>query len=239
MLLRTRTAWLQPQIRGDVEAEESTSRLSRRRSFLRTHRRRRTNSVNDAQVNALGSLYQAERSTGQDLQTLDFFMIATILTYIGVATGWTVASQNSGSAIPKYFYPVLPLPVLGLVGYQILLMALAAAHGRSIQILEEQLWKHVPSVSKNTRHLVGSAAEERVTNVSMKGSFKVLSVYSYAIEGLAVILWLLWTYISSWRAAPKTALSMSWTVSWIVFGVVSIVLFFCSSHKIAPLLKRP
>lgn len=178
------------------------------------------------QVAALGQLYAAERSAGQDIAKLSFTVIGFLLAFVAASAGWVV----SGRSLPPKTYLLVQAPVIGLTGYLIQLMLLTRARGTSIDYLEGQLCEE--AVLSDPHPPIGSKAEKQVTDIAHAGVLGVaLALVMYVAALFTSFAWVCycsWNYLLS---PSRDWLGMSILVVEILLTAINGMMVFVVLHR--------
>lgn len=181
-------------------------------------------------VEALAALYAAERADVQNVLGHSLTLISILVAYSAIiGATWT----EHPDAIPHWMTIFLPVPVLAAIAWHSQMNSLVFAHNQSIQVLEEQLFKHIPSIGNDaTRKLwVGATSGRLVTDVPIlikEKRFALLaaSVTAYGAVGLIVVgltAGSVWISISNNYAAILAYIMAAFYLIIIVFLVWSYI----------------
>jgi len=115
------------------------------------------------QVEALGALYQGEKTDSIGIFNVGMVMMTIIVGYLGASL--TLSEKFGTEALPWRIVVWLPFPLCLVIVYHGLVALSGMSHGISLSIIEDELFRRT-GVPTDLRECVGSAVSNRIMDVN-------------------------------------------------------------------------
>lgn len=154
-------------------------------------------------VEALGALYQGEKSDAASIFNTSMAMMGIGAAYLLGAVGY--ADKYGSSSLPWMAVLLLPAPLWCIAAFHSLITLSAMAHGVSVQIIEDGLFRE-SGISSGLRDSVGSRAGDRIMDIRQSHRIhRFATMFVYGGVGLAVVGFTFYIVWESWVHVPRWA----------------------------------
>ncbi len=156
---------------------------------------------------ALGALYQGEKT-----DAVGIFGVA--MTMMGVAAAYLVgvsalADKYGSQGISWTFVLLLPAPLWLITIYHSLITLSAMRHGRSVDIIETELFNQ-SGLSPTLRDQVGSRAGNKIMDITQAGKAHIVAtVFVYGGFFLGVIIYTVYVIVRAWHHVQPYYIGMA------------------------------
>lgn len=156
-------------------------------------------------VEALGAMYQGEKTDSIGIFNVSMLMMAIVVGYIGTSL---TLSGDFGEGVPWSMVLLLPFPLWLIATYQSLVALSGMTHGISLGILEEALYRETGLPTPGEEHeelqgYVGSQMSNRIMDINhAKPLHQLTSGFVYGGFYFAIIGYTAYIVVDSWRHVP-------------------------------------
>lgn len=147
--------------------------------------------ASDEQVEALGALYQGEKTDSVGIFNVGMVMMTIVVGYLGASL--TLSEKFGTEALPWDIVIWLPLPLCLVLVYQGLVALSGMSHGISLGIIEDELFRRT-GVSAKFRNCIGSAVSNRIMDATVAPWPLRLATY-FVYAGVYLAAWGYTAYI--------------------------------------------
>lgn len=188
----------------------------------------------EVSIAALAALYQGEKTDASYVFNTAMVMMGLSVAYLVGAIPFVAKITPGPNA--RLFLALLPMPLWLVALFHSLMTLNAMMHGISVRIIEDELYATAALDSRVDRNLVGSAAGDRIMDITQSHPVhKLTTIIVYTGVALLVIGFTAYALNAALDITGDTAWPRT-TVVWVAIMIYVLLLFVVGSSWVTGLL---